>query len=176
LRQKLKLNLAAASTLISLLSFTVSASAAAQATDPPKPPLPHSYHPFKVPVTKSTEQWSVTMGEAILDEPGMLKSKRGIFDVYSVVVKNNGGTLHSVTVDVYRNEPNSSTQFGLFSNSSETSRSGERLLLHQNFPISFKANGIEVVVSWQDLSTIAKDGKTKLAGRKYKQSFTFTRG
>ncbi|CEH31167.1 Uncharacterized protein BN1090_A2_03637 [Aneurinibacillus migulanus] len=128
---------------------------------------------FKTPVTKNTEQWSIRIGEARLDAPDMIKSKPGVFDVYSLEIKNNGHTLHNVTVEVYRDEPNSLTKFGLFSNPIGTIKQGQSILLHKNFPLSVKAKEVEVIVSWQDESKLARDGKTKLEGRKYKQSFIF---
>lgn len=73
----------------------------------------------------------------------------------------------------YRNEPNSLTKFGLFSNPLGIVKQGQSMLLHKNFPLSVKAKEVEIIVSWQDESKTARDGKTKLEGRKYKQSFIF---
>lgn len=175
MKRKSKLYLIAVSTLALLSSHSMDVSATTEVNDPPKISQQNSTQSFKVPVSKSTEQWSVTIGEAIYDHPNMSKPIQGVADMYSLLVKNKGNTVHHVTVDVYRNEPNSPTKFGLFSTQVRTSRNSETALLHKNFPVSVKANEIEVVVSWQDESTIAKDGRTKIDGRKYKQSFIFSR-
>ncbi|WP_052520802.1 hypothetical protein [Aneurinibacillus migulanus] len=144
--------------VISCLSFNLTSVINAQA--------------FKVPNTQSTNQWSIRIDKPILDRPNTSKPKPGIADMYSMVVKNNGNTLYDVTIDVYRNEPNSPTKFGLFSNSLGTVEKGKTAFQHLNFPVSVHANEIEVIISWHGKAAIAKDG-TKIPGRKFKESFVF---
>ena len=107
----------------------------------------------------------------MFNEQGMAKPKPGIANMYSLVIKNTGETLHNITIEGYRNDPESPTKFGLFSTLVGTVSSGNEAFSHTNFPVSVKSNHVEIVISWQD-NPITSKGHT-IDGRKYKQTFTF---
>ncbi|MDQ0878807.1 hypothetical protein QFZ77_007466 [Paenibacillus sp. V4I3] len=123
------------------------------------------------PYIKSTEQWSVQIGNPILDEKDMAKPKSDIANMYSLVITNTGETLNNVIVEAYRNDPNSPTKYGLFSNPLGIVEHGKVAFQHKNFPVSVKADQVEIVISWEDSPT-TKNG-IKIQGRKYKQTFAF---
>ncbi|UVI28182.1 hypothetical protein [Paenibacillus spongiae] len=123
------------------------------------------------PYIKKTEQWSVQIDDPIFNKQGMAKPKPGIANMYSVVIKNTGETLHNVIIEGYRNDPESPTKFGLFSTAIGKVASGVEAFSHSNLPVSIRANNIEIVISWQDNPKAIK-GQT-IEGRKYKQTFTF---
>lgn len=172
MKQTVKLCLIAISTLTLLTGFNVGVSATTKEISSPKIQTNPS---FKVPVSKNTEQWSVTMGEAIYNHSNLLKAQPGEFEMYSFLFKNNGTTFDNVTIDIYRNEPNSPTKFELLSHSFKMVKGVPNEYQINNLPVPIESTEIEVVISWNDKNTIDKDGETKLEDRKCKQSFVFIR-
>lgn len=85
------------------------------------------------PYIKNTEQWSVQVGNPILDEKGMAKPNPDIAKMYSLVIRNTGETLNNVIVEAYRNEPNSPTKYGLFSNPLGNVEHGKVAFQHKIF-------------------------------------------
>ncbi|MBA9042679.1 hypothetical protein HNP21_005816 [Bacillus aryabhattai] len=99
-----------------------------------------------------------------------LKEKEGEFNVYSIDVKNSGAKVYDARVEVYRDEPNSKTKYGLFIAKIPDT---QNTFHYQNQPISVQSKTLEVVVTWKEESYRAmKDGE-KYPARKFKQIFLF---
>lgn len=174
MKRKSKLYLIVVSTLALLSSYSVDVFATLEVNDPPKISQQNSTQSFKVPISKSTEQWSVTMGKAIYDQPNMAKSKPGVADMYSITIKNSGVTAYNVRLEAYRNEPNSQTKLQLFSHQiADRFNSGKDWLVHKNLPISVKAEELEIVVYWELEQDQDKTVQGKKVARTWKQSFVF---
>ncbi|QGQ97732.1 hypothetical protein EHS13_24015 [Paenibacillus psychroresistens] len=65
---------------------------------------------FHVPTSETSELWSVTLGEPILDRPNMAKPIPNVADVYSLTIKKKEEKAYNVRVEAYRSEPNSQTK------------------------------------------------------------------
>lgn len=123
------------------------------------------------PEHQATKQWWVQIDESVFDQPSLSKPISGEYDTYSLVIRNQGKTLHDVTVEAFRKDPQSSTQLELFTLPVGTVASGHNVVKHSDFPVSTKAEQIEIVITWRE-----PDGKNQSVagkGRKYKQSFVF---
>ncbi|MEH6945041.1 hypothetical protein [Bacillus sp. JJ722] len=67
----------------------------------------------KLPTNQTSKQWSVTIGEAEEDE-NLAKPITGKFHTYSLKIDNIGKDVLSAEVNMFRNEPNSTTKYSLF--------------------------------------------------------------
>lgn len=123
------------------------------------------------PERHETKQWLVQIDEPIFDRSQLSKPQLGEYDTYSLVIRNQGKTLHDVTVEAFRKDPQTSTQLELFTLSVGTVTSGHNALNHSGFPVSVEADQVEIVISWHDLDRKNQGAKGK--GRKYKQTFLF---
>ncbi|PFK34053.1 hypothetical protein COI93_17905 [Bacillus cereus] len=149
-------------TLISFLIFSFSSTAEA-------------FNPNKLPVSQKSEQWNVQIGESKMKN-NSFDSKKGVYDSYSLDVKNIGKEAYNVTVEVYRNEPKVQKKYELFTMKKDHIINGTESIncfQHTNFPISVKSKELEVLVTWQEKPyTVLKDGK-QIEARKYKETFIF---
>ncbi|WP_088079844.1 hypothetical protein, partial [Bacillus mycoides] len=98
------------------------------------------------------------------------ESKEGIFNVYSIDMKNIGKKVYDTTVEVYRDEPNTHTKYELFT--SEMPKTQD-FFHHANQPISVQSKRLEVVITWREKPyELMKNGQ-KHPARKFKQTFVF---
>ncbi|MFA4137159.1 MULTISPECIES: hypothetical protein [unclassified Brevibacillus] len=130
-------------------------------------------HLFKVPTSKSGNQWSVTIGQANLDGRA-IKPVLQKYDVYSLSIKNIGETVYNVRVEAYKALPDEQTKLRLFSVPVKSEfLNGEGMTVHQNFPIGLDAKELEINVYWE----IKQDYGSKVNGinvtRTWKNSFSF---
>lgn len=130
-----------------------------------------------LPIKQKTEQWSVEITKA-KNAKELASSKKGEYHVYSMDIKNIGEAAATVDVQLYRNDPDSTTRFSLFGCPNENCvRQKEDLIslaesLNDGTPLKFthfmvaeKASELEVVIIW------TQKGKE---GRQLKQTFTFS--
>ncbi|MCC2928931.1 hypothetical protein ACWH4V_10310 [Bacillus mojavensis] len=131
----------------------------------------------ELPIKQKTEQWSVEITEA-KNAKELASPKKGEYHVYSMDIKNIGEAAATVDVQLYRNDPDSTTRFSLFGCPNENCvRQEEDLInlaksLNDGAPLKFnhfmvaeKASELEVVIIW------TQKGKE---GRQLKQTFTFS--
>ncbi|MBT2647868.1 hypothetical protein J7E52_14370 [Bacillus sp. ISL-34] len=132
----------------------------------------------ELPIKQTSKQWSVQIGEAGKGK-GLVKPEKGKFHTYSLDVNNIGKDVFSVEINMFRNEPHSTTKFSLFScpeghecnnDHYERSKSLAKQLNNEmpyhfsNFLLAEKATEMEVEIIWiQDKN-----------GRPLKETFTFT--
>jgi hypothetical protein len=118
-----------------------------------------------LPKNQTSKQWSVQVGEAELDKTSV-RPKKGVYDTYSFKVKNIGKNVDFVTVQAFRDEPNSKTKFALFSENKQSvmiEKKGQEFVFAV-FPLSVKANQLEIVITWNE----------KGIDRDLKETFVFT--
>ncbi|WP_088087985.1 hypothetical protein [Bacillus sp. OV166] len=91
----------------------------------------------------------MVVGKAASNDPNLNKStKPELYNVYSLDIKNIGDKDNKmVRVEAYRDEPNSTTQFELFTVDYEHDNLNPSFQ-HQNFPLYTKATELKVIVTW----------------------------
>lgn len=119
----------------------------------------------ELPVTQTSSQWKVTLGKA---ETYNFEKEKDVFNVYSIDIKNIGKKAYDLSFEVYRDEPNTKTMFGL----SEVTSLDQDFYHHTNQPVSVKAKQIEVIVTWREKPDELNKEK-KIPARKFKESFIF---
>jgi hypothetical protein len=104
-----------------------------------------------LPKTQTSKQWLVDVGEAELDKTS-LRPKKGVYNLYSFKVKNIGKNVDFVTVQAFRDEPNTNTKFALFSENKHSVRIEKKGqdFVFAVFPLSVKARELDIVVTWQE--------------------------
>ncbi|MEI4802573.1 hypothetical protein WAZ07_14855 [Bacillus sp. FJAT-51639] len=127
----------------------------------------------ELPLTKASERWNVEIREA-KNEPKISKAKKGVYDVYTLNVKSLEKTAYNVQIEVYRNDKDSSTLHEIVGSprhNSNISTVGE--FFYSNLPVAVKAEGITIIITWQEepYHTL-KDGR-KIDARKHKEIFVF---
>ncbi|MCP1123380.1 hypothetical protein NKR74_08565 [Bacillus sp. 3103sda1] len=125
-----------------------------------------------LPISKSSERWYLKIDKAD-DDPRLSKPKLGVVNTYSLDVKNLGKDVYNLDVDIYSNFNDSKTLRANM-DAPETERTVPNNECHfSNFPVSVKAKGITVIITWQeDLPKTSSNGET-IKARKYKEIFVF---
>lgn len=114
----------------------------------------------------ASKQWCVIVGEADSPTAILNQSKPGVYNVYSLDIKNIGDKkIKLKKVIAYRDDLNSPTDYEIFT-------VGEQRLLnqsyhHQNFPLSTNATKLKVVIFWTKTDDNSKKPKI------YKEQFIF---
>ncbi|USK56363.1 hypothetical protein LIS82_07795 [Cytobacillus solani] len=122
----------------------------------------------KLPATETSEKWEIVIGKPNAKDPSLNKSDRpDLYNVYSMVINNisNKDNVELVRIEVYRNHPNSTTEYELFTVDYEGNKPLKPAFEHHNFPLYTNASKLKVFVTWAE-----KDDKTD---RKYKEQFVF---
>lgn len=120
----------------------------------------------KLPVSNSSQQWTVEIGEAE-KQSGNVQGNRNEYKEYSLDIKNIGEeTIELERIEVYRNESNSNTKYELLT-ADEVDLKTVKTFHHENLPVSLNANRLEVIITWSK-----KDEQVKSA-RKYQETFVF---
>lgn len=104
-----------------------------------------------LPKSQASKQWSVQVGEAEHTQDSV-KPKKGEYDTYSFNVKNIGKNVDSVTVQAFRNEPNSKTKYALVGGATEEvwlKQTGQEYKFSV-IPLWVKATELEIVVTWKE--------------------------
>ncbi|QSX23392.1 hypothetical protein [Priestia megaterium] len=119
----------------------------------------------ELPTTETSKQWTVEVSNPDNDDPDLAQAKRGVYHTYSLNVKNVGKDVHDVKVQLFRNEPNSNTKYGLLPTmeSPQLNQKGGHPLHVSNFGISEEATDLNIVITWKE------QGEERI----YQETFTF---
>ncbi|MCM3099886.1 hypothetical protein [Priestia megaterium] len=119
----------------------------------------------ELPTTETSKQWSVEVTKPDNDDPRLAQAKKGVYHTYSLNVKNVGEDVRDVKVQLFRNEANSITKYGLLPTMEppQLSQKGGHPLHVSNFGLAEKATNLNVVITWKE------QGEE----REYQETFTF---
>ncbi|KAA0765363.1 hypothetical protein [Bacillus sp. SH5-2] len=134
----------------------------------------YAYSPKSLPISQHSDQWQVNIDEAKKISKKMLQAKKDEFLTYQFSVKNVGeNEVYNVQVEVFRNEPNMKTKYELFSRKESRLASGKTGFKHANFPVSTKADEVDVIITWQEHPFRSMRNGQKIESRKFKEHFVF---
>ncbi|WJE54697.1 hypothetical protein QRE66_10970 [Bacillus cereus] len=134
----------------------------------------YAYSPQSLPISQNSKQWKVNIDEVKKTGQGMLQPKKGVFHTYHFSVQNIGkDEVYNIQVEVFRNEPNTETKYELFSLKEARLASGRTEFKHANFPVSTKADEVDVMITWQEHPFRAMRNGQKVEERKFKEHFVF---
>lgn len=120
----------------------------------------------KLPSSESSNQWKVVIGKP--DNPGFNKSTNpDLYNLFSMDIKNIGDkNIKLIRIEAYRNEPNSTKEYELFTIENDTNDMHPSFH-HHNFPMYTKATELKVILTWTDNS---KESEYK---RRFREQFVF---
>ncbi|WP_002148342.1 hypothetical protein [Bacillus cereus] len=134
----------------------------------------YAYSPKSLPISQNSDQWHVNIDEVKKTSEKLLQPKKGVFQTYHFSVKNLGKSeVYNVQVEVFRNEPNAKTKYELFSLKESRLASGKTGFEHANFPVSTKADEVNVIITWQEHPFRSMRNGQKVEARKFKEHFVF---
>ncbi|MET1123296.1 hypothetical protein P5618_029560 (plasmid) [Priestia megaterium] len=118
----------------------------------------------QLPNTQTSDQWNVEIDKVKFSDPRDIKPKKGVYQTYSITIKNTKNDVSDVRVELFRDEENSNIKYGIVNLEKETlNRNDKDPFCFANFPLSEKAKELEVVITW----------KEKGSDRNYQERFTF---
>ncbi|OOR19782.1 MULTISPECIES: hypothetical protein [Bacillus cereus group] len=134
----------------------------------------YAYSPKSLPISQNSDQWQVNIDEVKRTSEKLLQPKKGVFQTYHFSVKNLGKSeVYNVQVEVFRNEPHTKTKYELFSLKESRLAGGKTGFEHANFPVSTKADKIDVIITWQEHPFLSMRNGQKFESRKFKEHFVF---
>lgn len=121
----------------------------------------------KLPSSEKTDQW-----EILIDKPKNedVEPKPDVYNMYSMDVQYIGDEdIKLERVEAYRDDPNSSYDFELFTVADMDDikfdkNSKQPIFSHHNFPFSVQAKELKVIITWTNEGDSA---------RKYREEFIF---
>ncbi|EJQ43843.1 hypothetical protein IEE_03074 [Bacillus cereus BAG5X1-1] len=134
----------------------------------------YAYSPKSLPISQNSDQWQVNIDEVKRTSEKLLQPKKGVFQTYHFSVRNLGKSeVYNVQVEVFRNEPHTKTKYELFSLKESRLAGGKTGFEHANFPVSTKADKIDVIITWQEHPFLSMRNGQKFESRKFKEHFVF---
>lgn len=119
----------------------------------------------QLPNGQKSKQWTVEIDKVKDSDQRDIKSKKGVYQTYSMTIKNNKNDASDVRIELFRDEENTTTKYGIVNSERETlNRDDKEPFYFANFPLSEKAKELEVVITW----------KEKGSDRNYQERFTFS--
>ncbi|WP_410982385.1 hypothetical protein [Bacillus cereus] len=133
-----------------------------------------AYSPKSLPLSQNSKQWKVNIDEVKQRDKDILQPKKDVFHTHHFSVQNIGkDEVYNIQVEVFRNEPNTETKYELFSLKEARLASGQTGFEHMNFPVSIKADEVDVMITWQEHPFRAMRNGQKVKGRIFKEHFVF---
>ncbi|MED3971689.1 hypothetical protein P4658_28995 [Priestia megaterium] len=118
----------------------------------------------QLPNTQKSDQWTVEIDKVKFNDSKAIKSKKGVYQMYSMAIKNTKNNASDVRIELFRDEENSNIKYGIVNSERETlNRDDKEPFYFANFPLSEKAKELEVVITW----------KEEGSDRNYQERFTF---
>lgn len=118
---------------------------------------------LKAPASQTSDHWVVNLGKPIYDkEENMLKAQPGVFETYSIDLKNTGSEVQNLTIQVFRIKEGSEKIELITQNIPKFFRHNQEYLVIKNVPIPSEDKELEVLLTWE-----TKGNQTK------KQSLVF---
>ena len=134
----------------------------------------YAYSPKSLPISQNSDQWQVNIDEPKKISNKVLQAKKDEFQTYQFSVKNVGkNEVYNVQVEVFCNEPNMKTKYELFSRKESRLASGKIGFKHANFPVSTKADEVDIIITWQEHPFRSMRNGQKVESRKFKEHFVF---
>lgn len=126
-----------------------------------------AFSPKTLPISQSSDHWTVTIGEPVLDG---IQPPKGVADLYKVNVTNIGENAYDATVEVYQDDPVTQTKsrLGIYDIPKT-----QNFFEYQNLPISVKSKKMEIVVTWREEPSVLIEDGQKDSAQKLKQTFSF---
>ncbi|HDR8448852.1 hypothetical protein OB988_12995 [Bacillus cereus] len=135
-------------------------------------PMQASAYTFQsLPIASKSKQWYVEIDKSHNPNKQAIQPKQGVFDTYSLLVKNIGHDVSNVSVEILNNNPTSKATFKPSTPNENISKS-HTSFDYMVFPLDFNSHNFKVVITWEE-KNFSYNGHPVNEGKKMKQTFVF---
>ena len=135
-------------------------------------PIQASAYTFQsLPIASKSKQWYIEIDKSHNANKQAIQPKQGVFDTYSLLVKNIGNDVSNVAVEILDNTPASKATFNSTALNNNVSKS-ETSFDHIVFPLDFNSHNFKVVITWEE-KNFSYNGHPVNEGRQMKETFVF---
>ncbi|MES5954470.1 hypothetical protein QCI42_13585 [Bacillus fungorum] len=135
-------------------------------------PIQASAYTFQsLPIASKSKQWYIEIDKSHNANKQAVQSQQGVYDTYSLLVKNIGNDVSNVAVEILDNTPTSKATFNstaLNNNVSKNDTSFDYIV----FPLDFNSHNFKVVITWEE-KNFSYNGHPVNESKKMKQTFVF---
>ncbi|AXY08894.1 hypothetical protein CN272_05375 [Bacillus anthracis] len=135
-------------------------------------PIQASAYTFQsLPISSKSKQWYIEIDKSHSANKQAIQPKQGVFDTYSLLVKNIGNDVSNVAVEILDNTPTSKATFNstaLNNNVSKNETSFDYIV----FPLDFNSHNFKVVITWEE-KNFSYNGHPVNEGKQMKETFVF---
>ncbi|MBG9840900.1 MULTISPECIES: hypothetical protein [Bacillus] len=135
-------------------------------------PIQASAYTFQsLPIASKSKQWYIEIDKSHNVNKQAIQPKQGVFDTYSLLVKNIGNDVSNVAVEILDNTPTSKATFNstaLNNNVSKNETSFDYIV----FPLDFNSHNFKVVITWEE-KNFSYNGHPLNEGKQMKETFVF---
>ncbi|WP_433773292.1 hypothetical protein [Bacillus wiedmannii] len=135
-------------------------------------PMHASAYTFQsLPIASKSKQWYIEIDKSHNSNKQVIQPKQGVYDTYSLFVKNIGNDVSNVSVEILDNTPTSKATFKPITSNSNISKS-HTSFDYMVFPLDFNSHNFKVVITWEE-KNFSYNGHPVNEGKKMKQTFVF---
>ncbi|MGE1104970.1 hypothetical protein ACQJ2X_02865 [Bacillus wiedmannii] len=135
-------------------------------------PIQASAYTFQsLPIESKSKQWYIEIDKSHNANKQAAQPKKGVYDTYSLLIKNIGNDVSNVSVEILDNTPTSKAIFNpttLHNNVSKSQTSSDYIV----FPLDFNSHNFKVVITWEE-KNFSYNGHPVNEGKQMKQTFVF---
>ncbi|MDJ1477406.1 hypothetical protein QBX67_19750 [Bacillus sp. LS15-K4] len=135
-------------------------------------PIQASAYTFQsLPIASKSKQWYIEIDKSHNANKQVVQPKQGVYDTYSLLVKNIGNDVSNVSVEILDNIPTFKASFNpttLHNNVSKSQTSFDYMV----FPLDFNSHNFKVVITWEE-NNFSYNGHPVNEGEQMKQTFVF---
>ncbi len=135
-------------------------------------PIQASAYTFQsLPIASKSKQWYIEIDKSHNSNKQAVQPKQGVYDTYSLLLKNIGNDVANVSVEILDNTPTSKATFNPTSSNNNVSKS-HTSFDYMVFPLDFNSHNFKVVITWEE-KNFSYNGHPVHESKKVKQTFVF---
>ncbi|MBJ8015422.1 hypothetical protein JDS93_05040 [Bacillus cereus group sp. N34] len=135
-------------------------------------PIQASAYTFQsLPIASKSKQWYIEIDKSHNSNKQAVQPKQGVYDTYSLLLKNIGNDVANVSVEILDNTPTSKATFNPTSSNNNVSKS-HTSFDYMVFPLDFNSHNFKVVITWEE-KNFSYNGHPVHESKKKKQTFVF---
>ncbi|QUG83561.1 hypothetical protein [Bacillus nitratireducens] len=135
-------------------------------------PIQASAYTFQsLPIASKSKQWYIEIDKSHNSNKQAVQPKHGVYDTYSLFVKNIGNDVSNVSVEILDNTPTSKATFNPNTSNNNVSKS-HTSFDYMVFPLDFNSHNFKVVITWEE-KHFSYNGHPVNESKKMKQTFVF---
>ncbi|MFU2030408.1 hypothetical protein CN582_13920 [Bacillus wiedmannii] len=124
-----------------------------------------------LPIASKSKQWYIEIDKSHNANKQAVQPKQGVYDTYSLLVKNIGNDVSNVAVEILDNTPTAKATFNPTTLNKNVSKS-HTSLDYMVFPLDFNSHNFKVVITWEE-KNFSYNGHPVNESKQMKQTFVF---